>query len=227
VRLDLPAQYARLAQTFHVEKLKRFTPSGLDWPGRQQLDRPRPTLVVESMEYEVERVVGKKITWEEVDESQGSESEREEEKSEEKREETPAEAEVEAETKVDREREAPQEEQKEALPGRVTRSRAAAARKAGRELMALQAGRATKATTEKEKVKRAVVWYLVQWKGYPEENNSWVRAEDMHADDAIREYEEAQQRGDDLGFHYLHALGSASAEGVQLLSTRLVGDWTL
>jgi hypothetical protein len=96
-------------------------------------------------------------------------------------------------------------------------------------LHALRLGRAkgskvTPGTTPK----REVVWYLVQWKGYGEEHNSWVRAEDMHAPDAIREYEEAQQRGDDLGVHYLHCKATrtvTTGEELCELETRMVGDW--
>ena len=71
----------------------------------------------------------------------------------------------------------------------------------------------------------------MQWKGYGDEHNSWVRAEDMNAPDAIAEYEDAQRRGDDLGVHYLHcrAIGEALARGedkqTQVLSTAVVGDW--
>ena len=83
-----------------------------------------------------------------------------------------------------------------------------------------------------ETKKREVVWYLVQWKGYGEEDNSWVRASDMHAPDAIREYEEAQQRGDDLGVHYLHVkrgsgVVSGDGEGGKaVIITTVVGDWS-
>ena len=96
---------------------------------------------------------------------------------------------------------------------------------------ALRLRRAKGSTTTQGKEKRQVVWYLVQWKGYGDEHNSWVRAEDMNAPDAIAEYEEAQRRGDDLGVHYLHcrAIGEALARGedkqTPVLSTAVVGDW--
>ena len=33
--------------------------------------------------------------------------------------------------------------------------------------------------------------YLVKWKGYPDSDNEWVDDADMHAPEAIKEYEEA------------------------------------
>ena len=35
--------------------------------------------------------------------------------------------------------------------------------------------------------------YLVKWKGYPDSNNEWVDHADMHAPEAIKEYEEMQK----------------------------------
>ena len=95
----------------------------------------------------------------------------------------------------------------------------------------LRLRRAKGSTMTQGKEKREVVWYLVQWKGYGDEHNSWVRAEDMSAPDAIAEYEEAQRRGDDLGVHYLHsrdmgrALGSGEDDRSPVLNTAVVGDW--
>jgi hypothetical protein len=61
VVLELPASM-RIHTTFHVEKLKRFVPSGRDWPGRQQLDRPAPVLNAEGNDqYEVEYFLGKRV----------------------------------------------------------------------------------------------------------------------------------------------------------------------
>jgi len=45
VKLNLPNCYRSIHPVFHVEKLKRFTPSKLEWPGRRQKDRPKPELV--------------------------------------------------------------------------------------------------------------------------------------------------------------------------------------
>ena len=35
--------------------------------------------------------------------------------------------------------------------------------------------------------------YLVRWKGYPDHDNEWVDHTDMHAPEAIKEYEETQK----------------------------------
>ncbi len=59
-------------------------------------------------------------------------------------------------------------------------------------------------------MKKLVLRYRVQWKGYPEEEASWERAESLtHAQEAIDEYErqQAAMRGEDtMGVHYLHTV---------------------
>ena len=59
VWLELPSQYRRLHQPFHVEKVKRFTPSAIAWE-RKQDDRPLAELVDGQEEWEVEAIMGKK-----------------------------------------------------------------------------------------------------------------------------------------------------------------------
>jgi transposase InsO family protein len=59
VWLDLPADYRRLHQPFHIEKVKRYTPSAIEW-GRKQNDRPLPELVDGQQEWEVEMILGKR-----------------------------------------------------------------------------------------------------------------------------------------------------------------------
>ena len=66
VWLELPRRYERLHQPFHVDKLKRFTPSVVPWV-RQQNDRPLPDMVDGSAEYEVEEVLAKRTEEEVVD----------------------------------------------------------------------------------------------------------------------------------------------------------------
>jgi len=58
VWLRLPQEYRRLHQPFHVEKVKRYTPSQVEW-GRVQEDRPLPDVVDEEEMYEVETLLGK------------------------------------------------------------------------------------------------------------------------------------------------------------------------
>jgi len=64
--LELPRQYRRLHQPFHVEKLKRFVPSAVEW-SRQQEDRPLPEMVDGAPMYEVEMLLGKRTAEEWVD----------------------------------------------------------------------------------------------------------------------------------------------------------------
>ena len=45
---------------------KRFTPSQHDWPGRVQGQKRLPAVEQEGEEYEIERVIGKRITFEDV-----------------------------------------------------------------------------------------------------------------------------------------------------------------
>ena len=60
VRLDLPKQYSKLHPVFHVEKLQRFIPSSMDWPGREQPKRPKPRLVNGRRKYWALRIIDKK-----------------------------------------------------------------------------------------------------------------------------------------------------------------------
>jgi len=66
VWLDLPSEYRRLHQPFHVEKVKRFTPSVIEW-GRKQNDRPLPELIDGQPYWEVELILGKREAEELVD----------------------------------------------------------------------------------------------------------------------------------------------------------------
>ena len=236
VRLDLPQQYRRLAQTVHVEKLKRFTPSQRDWPGRVQGRKRLPAIEQEDGEYEIERVIGKRVTFEDVQEGKGEEKgealanpfqllkvDEDEEK------EPSLDIEEGAyESKYDEE----EVKEREEPVRRVTRAATRAAevsRHGRRQVVSAQALRLKRAggnTTTQGKEKREVVWYLVQWKGYSDEHNSWVRAEDMRADEAIAEYEERQRRGDDLGVHYLHCQEMDVDQAVWRMDTRVVGDWS-
>jgi hypothetical protein len=61
VKLELPKEFIheRTHPVFHVEKLKRYTPSSIKWPGRVQ--PPRPTPVIEKgKQWWVKSIIGKK-----------------------------------------------------------------------------------------------------------------------------------------------------------------------
>jgi len=60
VRLKLPKQFSRIHPVFHVEKLKRFLPSAINWPGRVQRVRPPPVIVDGQPQYWALRILGKK-----------------------------------------------------------------------------------------------------------------------------------------------------------------------
>jgi transposase InsO family protein len=66
VWLDLPPEYRRLHQPFHIEKVKRYTPSAIEW-GRKQNDRPLPELIDGQQLWEVELLLGKRVAEELVD----------------------------------------------------------------------------------------------------------------------------------------------------------------
>jgi transposase InsO family protein len=86
VWLDVPAEYSKLHQPFHVSRVKRYSPSDIEW-GRTQVDRPLSDLVDGEPEYEVEAITGKKEELEEVEEVEAEEEEAADE--EEKKEEAP------------------------------------------------------------------------------------------------------------------------------------------
>jgi hypothetical protein len=65
VWLLLPREYAKLHQPFHVEKLKRFLPSARGWDRKEEVT-PTPELVDGEVEWEVERLLGKREAMEPV-----------------------------------------------------------------------------------------------------------------------------------------------------------------
>jgi hypothetical protein len=67
VRLDLPAAFKRIHPVFHVEKIKRFTESQQEWPGRPQVERPPPVLVDGTEQYWAKRILDKRVIQQEVD----------------------------------------------------------------------------------------------------------------------------------------------------------------
>jgi hypothetical protein len=67
VRLDLPAALKRIHPVFHVEKIKRFTESQQDWPGRPMVERPPPVLVDGVEQYWAKRILDKRVVQKEVE----------------------------------------------------------------------------------------------------------------------------------------------------------------
>src|SRR6202012_5504462 len=66
-RLELPAAFKRIHPVFHVEKIKRFTESQRDWPGRPLVERPPPVLVDGTEQYWAKRILDKRVVQEEVE----------------------------------------------------------------------------------------------------------------------------------------------------------------
>jgi hypothetical protein len=62
VKLELPKEFIheRTHPVFHVEKLKRFVPSSIQWPGRVQPPRPTPVIEHGKKKWWLKRIVGKK-----------------------------------------------------------------------------------------------------------------------------------------------------------------------
>jgi hypothetical protein len=66
VEVELPPSMNRTHPVFHVDKLKRFVRSQIEWPGREQLDRPPPMMMDGEEYFEVEKIIGKKEVEEEA-----------------------------------------------------------------------------------------------------------------------------------------------------------------
>jgi hypothetical protein len=140
VRLDLPTSMQKLHPWFHVDKLKRYVRSAVNWPRRQQDVRPPPVLLDGEEYFEIEKIVGRR------------------------------EEEVQVQATDDP---AP------AMDGRrVTRKRAEAMRQ----------------QLQQQPRTERIVKYLVKWKGWDDEHNSWkTDAELDHARELVEEYERQQQ----------------------------------
>ena len=60
--------------------------------------------------------------------------------------------------------------------------------------------------------------YLVKWKGYPDSDNEWVYHVDMHAPEAIKEYEEAQKDKSRLCSHVNRSNTPMSSSSISISS---------
>jgi hypothetical protein len=203
VWLLLPKEYARLHQPFHVEKLKRFVPSARGWD-RKEDATPTPTLVDGEVEWEVERLLGKREAME------------------------PVQVEPEDSPLVDAEETGPvaeEEEERKEAPSRRVSPRLAAKAAAADGHQQVKAGRKKIVKGNEELVLR----YLVKWAGFSEEYCTWERASNLrlHAQGAIDDYESraAEDRGETtVGLHYLHALVDDGDTHKLTVRTTLVGS---
>jgi hypothetical protein len=66
VELDLRGELGKTHPVFHVNLLKPYVESQLEWPGRTKHHRPAPELVDGETEWTVERVLAKEVRMEEV-----------------------------------------------------------------------------------------------------------------------------------------------------------------
>ena len=211
VWLDLPRAYSQLHQPFHVEKVKRFTPSAVKWT-RQQEDRPQPEVVDGEAEYEIERLIGKRTAEELVDvqEAEKMDAPPKLEPTPEVHEEPPSPP---PSVPLDAAEEA----------GTVVRR---SSRLASRPPPPPGSSAPTRPTRRGRRVRAMVTRYLVQWKGYGVEEATWERASSLrhHAQDAIDEYEyrQAQERGETVvGVECVHTLRD-DGEGSLTLHTVVV-----
>ena len=179
VRLDLPKEFSRIHPVFHVEKLKRFTPSQIDWPGRVQIERPTPVLVDGEEKWWAVKILGKKE--EEVEEWI---------------------QEIDKEEKVEESKEQLEEKNSNdigKLDSKIaTRSRRISPRDHASTRSLERPVVKPRRRLQKKKpriVKRLVVKYLVEWEGYGPDDATWEPAESLIADGLqplIDDYERRQ-----------------------------------
>jgi hypothetical protein len=203
VWLDLPRQY-KLHQPFHVEKVKRYVASAVQW-SRQQQDRPLPEMVDGEPEYEVETLLGKRTAeeWGEV------------------KPEVVMAISGDVTSHPSQTTLADAEEEEKSATGPVRRSARLANRPPAPSKMT-----ATQGTRKPRRVRVWVTRYLVKWKGYGVEECTWEREDSLrlHAQDAIDEYEyrQAQERGETVvGVECVHTLRD-DGEGSLTLHTVMV-----
>jgi hypothetical protein len=180
VRLELPKQYSKLHPVFHVEKLKRFIPSSMDWPGREQPKRPKPRLVNGRRKYWALRIIDKKE--DDVEITTRVEEKDTAEEHDEKEEVVP---DIPAPTNAER---------------RISPRNHASTRVGNAPVAPPPQGRRPRIRTVKET--KRVVFYKIEWEGYGVEDATWKTEEEVIDEGLewmIRDYEmRIHQQGDEL-----------------------------
>jgi hypothetical protein len=179
VRLELPKQYSKLHPVFHVEKLKRFIPSSMNWQGREQPKRPKAKLQNGRRKYWALRIIDRKE--EDVEfTSRVEEKDTTEGDDEHKGEDIPA------------------------VPALLNSRRRVSPREhaSTRAMPTMASQRDRKPRTRVIKETRRVVSYKVEWEGYGPEDATWKTEEEVIDEGLewmIRDYEmRLHQQGDEL-----------------------------
>ena len=175
VRLDLPAAFKRVHPVFHVEKIKRFTESRQDWPGRPQPERPPPVLVDGTEQYWAKRILDKRVVQREVQVHEDSDQK------------TPAVQENKTDTDVP-----------PAVQGRRISPRDHASTR--RHYAPAPLPPPTRAKTRVRKMKKNITEYLVEWEGYDLADATWEPEENLLASNChelINDYYQRQLDSED------------------------------
>ena len=188
VWLDLPPYYRRLHQPFHVDRLKKYQPSVRGWE-RQQVDRPPPELVDGEPMYEVEYIFGKKVEREWVDADSKEEDD------------APfAGTEVEVAAVTTRRAAAVAAARNDgAAPGTTATAGPPPAPTPRTEMVPARVRAQRKTGSRRKRQRRPGQWqlitrYHVKWAGFPVEEATWERADNLmrFAREAVLEYETQQ-----------------------------------
>lgn len=168
---------------FHIDKLKRFVPSTMNWPGREQAKRPRAKLVDGKKQYWAVRLIGKKVEEREV----------------------VVREDVDVEEKVDEDNgdSSSLEEKKESAPAVVAAPRRISPRDhaSSRSLDApVETIRRRRRAPRARKEKRMVTFYKVEWEGYGLEEATWKSVDELVEEGLqwmIDDYENAVQQSNE------------------------------
>jgi hypothetical protein len=200
VRLDLPDQYKKLHPVFHVEKLKRFIPSAMDWPGREHAKRPKARLVNGRRKWWAVRIIDKKEEDVEVTMRVRQPDEPLDEDDEQKKK-----APTEVESTTQRRRISPREH----------------ASTRAQDAVVILPRRMKKKTARVVKEIRRVISYKVEWEGYGPEDATWKTVDELVDEGLewmIHDYEmRVHQQNEELDLASVCTFTATSVEGkVQL-----------